>query len=444
MTVSETPEEVAGAFPPRSGTQAELFERARALIPGGTVNSAVMPAGLEFLVERGAGAHLLDVDGRSFVDFVLGGGPLVLGHAHPSLLDAVRRAVEQGGHHYAVHRRAVELAERIVRYVPSAEMVRFTGSGSEATFHALRLARAATGRPGIVKFDGGYHGHHDLATWSFESTPSEPPWPAPESAGIQGGVREDVAVLPFNDPAAVRDLLAGHPDRFAAAICEPFQRAIPPQPGFLETLREACDRTGTVLVFDEIVTGFRFAPGGAQERYGVTPDLTTLGKALAGGVPLSALVGRRALMELLDPALPREDRSFQCGTFNGYLLGVECAHTTLDVLIERGALARLHELSELAADALRKAFADAGVPVFVTAEGGIFQPYFTDRPVVRASDVRAADGVAAEAFHRRLLEAGIYKLPAKGCVSIAHDEGLIDELGAASRWALARLGDRSR
>lgn len=202
---------------------------------------------------------------------MLGGGPLVLGHADPRLQAVVERSAALGGHHYALHRRTVELAERIVGYVPSAEMVRFTGSGSEATFHALRLARAVTGRAGIVKFDGAYHGHHDLAVWSFEHSPTRPPIPFPESAGVQAGVASDLVVLPFNDAAAVTELLSARPDRFAAVICEPFQRALAPVPGFLDALRQACDATGTVLVFDEVVTGFRLRRAGRRSATGSCP-----------------------------------------------------------------------------------------------------------------------------------------------------------------------------
>ncbi len=428
-------------FPPATDAQAELIARAAAVIPGGTTNSTYLPAGREFLAERASGAHITDVDGRRFLDVVLGGGPLVLGHGHPRLVEAARRALDAGTQHFVLHRRTVELAERICAAVPSAEMVRFTGSGSEATFHALRLARAVTGRTGIVKFDGGYHGHHDLGVWSFEHSAGSPPHPIAESAGIQPGTRDDIVVLPFNDAAAVEAVLVAEPARFAAVICEPFQRAIPPVPGFLERVREACTRAGTVLIFDEIVTGFRFAPGGAQELYGVVPDLTTLGKALAGGVPLAALAGRRDLMEHLDPRLAASDRSFQCGTFSGNLLGVECAHTALDVLIDEGGIASLREITAAAADALRGAFADAGEPVQITAETGVFQPFFTDRPIVNADDVRAADADQADAFHAFLLDAGVYKIPAKGYLSVVHDDAAVTELVDATRWALGRLSE---
>ena len=423
---------------PRSTAQSELVRRARVVIPGGTSNSGVMPPDSAFIVERGEGADLIDVDGRRIADFVLGGGPLVLGHGHPRIVEAVARAMAAGGHHFAPHRRAVELAERITELVPSAEMVRFTASGSEATFHALRLARAVTGRAGIVKFDGGYHGHHDLGSWSFEWTPSAPPTPTPESAGIQAGLADDIVALPFNDAETVRALLESEPSRFAAVILEPVQRAIPATSGFLRSVRDACSRTGTVLIFDEIVTGFRCAPGGAQESMGVVPDLTTLGKALGGGVPIAALVGRRSLMEQLDPSLGREARSFHCGTFNGYLLGVESAHATLELLVDEGGIAELDALSRRAGDALRRAFADAGVPAVVLDGCGLFQHYFGEGPIQRASDVRATDHAALVRWHHELLAQGVYKLEAKGYVSLVHEDRHFELLEGAARVAALR------
>ena len=408
------------------------------MIPGATTNSLHLADEVAFVAERGEGAELIDVGGRRILDTALGGGALVLGHAHPAIRAAVIEAVADGGHHYVLHRRAIELAERIVDLVPSAEMVRFAASGSEATMHALRLARAITGRAGIVKFDGAYHGHHDLVTWSFEWSPSAGPDPVPESAGTQPGIEHDIVVLPFNDAAAIRDLLDAEPDRFAAVIIEPIQRAIPASVEFLAAAREACDRAGTVLIYDEIVTGFRAAPGGYQEVAGVLPDLTTLGKALGGGIPIAALAGRRDLMVRLSPEWPADERSFHCGTFNGYQLGAEAAHVTLDLLID-GGIAMLDELSRAAGHALRRAFKDAGTPVQVLDGYGLFQPYFTAEPVTDAAAVRASDRAQLIRFHELLLEAGVFKLLAKGYVSLAHGPGDIDRIEDAARWALGRL-----
>jgi glutamate-1-semialdehyde 2,1-aminomutase len=419
-----------------SSAHLDMIRRSKELLPAGTTTSVVPPDDLAFIVDHGEGAYLFDVDGRKYLDFFLGAGPLVLGHAHPRIVETVRESAAKGTHHFGLHQRTLELAERIVRYVPCAEMVRFTSSGSEATFHALRLARAVTGRPGIVKFDGAYHGHHDLAVWSFEQTLTHCPTPTPESSGVQRGVSEDVVALPYNDAAAFRAMLRAYPERFAAVICEPMQRTLSPMPGFLETVREECDRTGTVLIYDEIVTGFRLAPGGAQEKYGVVPDLTALGKALTGGVPMSALVGRRHLMEHLDPASPRSTYSFQCGTYNGYQLAAECAHTTLDILIEEGGIVRLDALGELARDKLTKAFTDAGVEMTMTGEGSIFHPYFTAGPVENNAHVRATDLARSNAFHLKMLEGGIYKEFVKGYMGLAHDESHVHELASVAGWAL--------
>lgn len=423
----------------RSEAQADLVARAARVLPAGVTNTGTLPLDLRFLVERGEGAELVDVDGRRIVDFVLGGGPLVLGHAHPRIREAVIRAIHDGGHHFALHRRTLELAERLCDLVPSAEMVRFAGSGSEATFHALRLARTVTGRQGIVKFDGAYHGHHDLASWSFEWTPADGTHAVPESGGIQADLADDVTVLPFNDPEAIGALLAAQPGRFAAVIVEPIQRAVPATRAFLDAVRAACDRSGTVLVYDEIVTGFRCAPGGYQELIGVTPDLTALGKALGGGLPIAALVGRRGLMEHLDPHLGRTERSFHCGTFNGYQVGSEAAHATLDVLVGEGGIGELDRRSRQAGAALRRAFASAGVPVTVLDGHGLFQPYLGERTIERASDVRATDREGLVRWHDELLRLGVYKLLAKGYVSIVTEDRHIDALEEAAGLAARQL-----
>jgi glutamate-1-semialdehyde 2,1-aminomutase len=417
----------------------DLVARAKAVIPGGSCVAAILPEGLEFVVERAQGATITTTDGHQLVDFVCGGGPLVLGHAHPAIAGALQRAAADGTHHYVLHRRTIELAERICHHVESAEAVRFTASGSEAVMHAIRLARAATGRRGIVKFDGAYHGHSDLGVWSFEHSLPDGTRPIVESAGVQHGIADDIAVVPFNDAEAIGPLLDAEPDRFAAVICEPLQRALPPEPGFLEAVRAACDRSGAILIFDEVVTGFRLAPGGAQERYGVPADLTTLGKALAGGMPLAALAGRRRLMEHLDPHSDPQTRSYHCGTFNGYLAGVECAHATLDALIEGGGLERLERITQATVDALHACFADAGEPVSIAAAPGLFQPYFSDRPVRDAAGVRASDLACLARYTELLLQAGVYKLPNKGYLSLAHGEDEVAQLVEATRWALGRL-----
>lgn len=425
-----------------SAHQQARVQQAKDLIPGGSTNSLLPPKGLEFLIERGEGPYVYDIDGRRYLDFMLGAGPLILGHANPRLTQTIVDQAGRGTQYFGLADRAVSLAERLVQYVPSAEMVRYASSGSEATFHSLRLARAVTGRRKFIKFDGAWHGHHDLAVWSMEMSPTQVPEPYGISAGVQSGVREDLMVLPFNDIAYFREVMAAHPHEFAAVICEPMQRTLKPPPGFLETLREECDKWGTVLIFDEVVSGFRLAAGGAQEKYGVTPDLTALGKALAGGVPISAIVGCRALMAHLDPDSPADRYSFHCGTFNGHPIGIECAHTTLDILVNEGGIDHIAALGSHGRDRLGRLFRDLGVAAQITGDGGIFHFYFTDEPVHDHAAVRRANVALADEIHRRLYANGIYKNFSKTYVSTVHTTDHVDELVEAIGWAYREVTAR--
>lgn len=448
MSAESAPPTAAPTAPPggglaaRSAAHDDLVARARAVLPGGTTNSVPPMPGQEFVAARGAGAWLYDVDGRRFLDFALGGGPLVLGHAHPRIAAALDRSARLGTSHFEVHHRTVELAERLVRQLPSADLVRFASSGSEATFHALRLARAVTGRSGVVKFDGGYHGHHDLATWSYEGGPDGLPQPHPESAGIQPGVAEQLTVLPYNDAAAVRATLRDRGADIAAVIVEPCQRSLAPLPGFLAALREECTRSGTVLVFDEMVTGFRLVPGSAQQRYGVAPDLTTLGKALSAGLPLSAIVGRRELMEHLGPGSDPARRSLHCGTLSGHLTAVEAAHASLEVLLDEGGVEVLAERSARLRELLHRTLADAGVPAYVSGEGPVFRIWFTAGEVHDAAQGRATDLAFGDAVHRLMREAGVYQPRSKSYVGLAHTDEHLLAYAERLRWALDRAAGR--
>lgn len=429
-------------FLPISDAQKARVRKAYELIPGASTNSLVQPQGIEFLIEHGEGPYVFDVDGRRYLDFMLGAGPLVLGHSHPRITETIRRQAGLGTQFFGLADRAVSLAERLVKHVPCAEMVRYASSGSEATFHALRLARAVTGRQKFIKFDGAWHGHHDLAVWSMEMSPTQVPHPYSVSAGIQAGVEDSLMVLPFNDAAYFKQIMAEHRGQFAAVICEPMQRTLKPLPGFLETLRDECDRSGTVLIFDEIVSGFRLSPGGAQAKYGVTPDLTTLGKALGGGLPLSAVVGRRAYMEHLDPRSEAEHYSFHCGTFNGHPIGIECAHTTLDILIDEGGLDHIADLGAYGREALAKTFADLGATVQITGDGPIFHFYFSEEPVHDHGAVRRSNVALADTMHREIYAHGIYKNFSKAYVSTAHTKDHIDELCTALARAYRKLNAR--
>jgi glutamate-1-semialdehyde 2,1-aminomutase len=422
-------------LPQRSPHQTERVAAAYAAIPGGTTNSLTQPEGLEFLIERGEGVYVYDIDGRRYLDFMLGAGPLILGHAHPRIVETINRKVTGGTQYFGISARAVELAERIIKYVPSAEMVRFASSGTEATMHAIRLARAVTGRAGVIKFDGAWHGHHDLAVWSMELSPTQIPRPYPVSAGMQRGIEDDLVILPYNDANAVKEMMRANPGRFAAIICEPAQRTLSPLPGFLETLREECDRAGTVLIFDEVVTGFRVAPGGAQEKYGVTPDLTALGKALSGGLPLSAIVGKRQFMEHMTPGSDPKTFDFHCGTYNGHPLAIECAHTTMDILVNEGGIKDLATLGENMRGNLARTFRDLKIPVAITGEGPVFHFYITDGPVRDHAAVRRTNLALSDKIHRQLYAAGVYKQFSKGYLSIVHTQDHIDTFNSMLAWA---------
>jgi glutamate-1-semialdehyde 2,1-aminomutase len=328
------------------------------VMPGGTVNSWCMPEGRQIIIERGAGAYVADTRGRRYLDFVLGSGPLVLGHAHHAVVRAIREQAARGTHFYAATREALRLAERIVEAVPCAEQVRFTSSGAEATFHALRLARAVTGREKILKFSGSYHGHHDYAMTDG-------------SAGIPAAIRDLVYVARFNDPSSVTAAMAAHGHEIAAVIAEPVHRVVAPRDGFLRFLRDECDRHGCLLVFDEMVTGFRLGPGGAQQRYGVTPDLATLGKVIGGGLPLAAVAGPAALMEYANPRR-RDSRSvFFSGTLNGNPLSAAAGIAVLDVLDHDLGYERLRQLGALLRSRLNEVAASTRLPVEVAGEGAI-------------------------------------------------------------------------
>lgn len=423
----------------RSDEHNAWLEKARKLIPGGTTNSVTPPAGLEFLIDGGEGVHLHDVDGRRYLDFVIGAGALILGHAHPRLVETIRAQASKGSHHFALRRRTVELAERLVHYVPCAEMVRFCSSGTEATFHAIRLSRAVTGRLGVVKFDGAWHGHHDFGSVSLEHSPTVIPHPYPVSAGIEPAILNDMVILPFNDAAALRETLRREPERFACVICEPMHRTIRPVPGFLETLREECDRAGVILIFDEVVSGFRLAAGGAQAKYGVTPDLATLGKALSSGMPVSAIVGKRPVMDHMTPGSDPRHYDFHCGTLNGFALGIECAHATLDILVEEGGIAALARIGDYARERVGRTLADHKIDFVMAGDGPIFQPYYTRTPVRDHRDVRASDLKFNAAVHRHMYAAGIYLLPNKSYLSLQHGEAHVNQYCDVMSWAIGRV-----
>ena len=411
-----------------------LFAEAAELMPGG-VSSPVRAfravGGLPLFIERGEGAYLVDVDGNRYLDYVLSWGPLVLGHAHPRVVAALEQALRDGTSFGAPSPLELELARLIRDALPSVELVRFVSSGTEATMSALRVARAHTGRSKVVKFAGCYHGHADLLLVQAGSGVAT--LGLPDSPGVTPGAVGDTLVAPYNDLAAVERLVAG--GDIAAVIVEPVagnMGLVLPESGFLAGLRQLTAANGALLVFDEVMTGFRVHPGGAQALYGVTPDLTTLGKVIGGGLPVGAYGGRRELMELVAPAGP----VYQAGTLSGNPLAMTAGIETLRVLAEPGVWDGLERTTERLASGL----ASLSSSVQVARAGSMFGLAFTDAPVTSWDDAATADTRRFAAFHSAMLERGVYLAPSQfeaGFVSTVHGDAEIDATLEAAAEALA-------
>ena len=423
---------------PRSRSLSDaLFADAVHLLPGG-VSSPVRAfravGGSPLFIERGEGAYLFDVDGNSYVDYVLSWGPLVLGHAHPRVVAALEAAVRNGTSYGAPSPLELDLARLIRDAMPSLELVRFVSSGTEATMSALRLARAFTGRSKVVKFTGCYHGHADLLLVQAGSGVAT--LGLPDSPGVTAGAVADTLTAPYNDIRGVERLFAEHGD-IAAVIVEPVagnMGLVPPEPGFLLGLRELTDSYGALLVFDEVMTGFRVHPGGAQALYSVTPDLTTLGKVIGGGLPVGAYGGRREIMELVAPAGP----VYQAGTLSGNPLAMTAGIETLHALFEPGVWDGLESAGERLVDGL----AAIGAPVQIARVGTMLGVFFTDGPVRSWEDAKHADTRRFAAFHRAMLERGVYLAPSQfeaAFLSTAHGDAEIDATVAAAHDAFASL-----
>lgn len=392
---------------------------------GGSLGSFKLPPDQAAVIERGQGSKLYDVDGREYIDYLLGSGPLLVGHAHPEVVDAVQRQVALGSTFYSLNPPAIELAERIIAAVPCAEQVKFVSSGSEATFIALRIARAVTGKSKILKFEGGFHGTGDYALMSSAApVQTHYPQPIPDSAGIPEAIEATVLVSRWNDVPSTERLIAEHAAELAAVICEPLQRSLVPAPGFLAALRDMTRRHGVLLIFDEVVTGFRLAYGGAQEHYGVVPDLATFGKAVSGGYPLAAVVGPTTLMAATDPGRKVQGDPFAAlgGTLNGNPVAAVAGLATLGVLRRPGAYERLYGTTERLKSGLRELLAERGLPAQVTGEGPLFQVLFSDEPVTDYAGVLASDRARNRRFGLECVRRGLWLNPGeKFYLSLAHD-----------------------
>lgn len=422
----------------RTYTQADWINRAREVLPAagfGNFDASIV-------IARGEGSRVWDEDGNEYVDYLIGSGPMLLGHGHPEVMEAVLEQLPNGMTFFASNAKGIELAEAIVEAVPCCEQVRFVTSGGEADMYAIRLARAYTGKPKILKFEGGYHGMSAEAQMSLAPAREVNfPTAVPDSAGIPKGVAEQMLIAPFNDLEAVSSLLSEHDD-VAAIIAEPLQRIIPAQPGFLQGLRDLCDKHGILLIFDEIVTGFRLAYGGAQERYGVTPDICTLGKIIGGGFPLAALGASTEIMAHFDKNVVGPEKwLMQLGTLSGNPIAAAAGLKTMEVLRRPGQYERLRELGQTLMYMQSAALVQQGINHQICGDPALFDIYFTDANPVDYRTAKHGDPKINEVWNGALRSQGVFKSPGKLYPSLALTPADLDLTRSAFSHAAIAVAD---
>ncbi len=421
----------------RAAAEQALIDRARAVLPAGSFGNM---AG-DIVVARGKGGRVWDISGNEYVDFLLGSGPMFVGHDHPEVTAAVQEQIPKGTTFFANNEHGIALAEAICAAMACAGKLRFVSSGTEATFYAMRAARAHRKRDKILKFEGGFHGMNDYALMSMAPKQrSNFPQAVPDTPGIPKKVSEEVIIAPFNDAETARAIIAEYHDQLAAVIAEPFQRLLPPKPGFLETLREVTSEYEIPLIFDEIVTGFRFSYGGAQAYYGVIPDMCSLGKIIGGGFPLAAICGHDDLMAHFDKAsVADEDFLPQIGTLSGNPVAAVAGLKTLEILQRPGTYEKVFETGRRLMEGLQAALRDNGHAAKVIGEPPLFDVFFTTGPVEDYRGMAAADAAKGRAFTLLLRERGVFKGDSKYYISLAHDEDDVQLTLAAFKDAAKAL-----
>ena len=424
----------------RSADHESLVSQARQYFPGASNGNAALSGEHSFVIAGGQGAYVYDPDGRRWVDYLLGSGPMIVGHAHPEVNAAVRDQLDKGSTFFNLNDKSIELAGEIIDAVACAEQLRFTSTGSEATFFALRAARAFRGRDKIMKFEGGFHGNHDYAVMSTEGqAASDGPYGVRGSSGIPACLEQEVLIAPFNELERAAAIIESHHDELGAVIIEPFQRALSPVPGFLQGLRDATAQYGIPLIFDEVVTGFRFAYGGAQEYYGVVPDLAALGKIIGGGYPLAAVVGSEEIMSCFSKPDDRGVSVAQVGTLNGNPIAAAAGLATLEILRRPGSYERLLATGDRLREQLQATLREHEVPGQVLGEGPVFHLVFTEQPVHTYRDMLRGDAEKNRIFHEALMANGVLKPAAKGYASLVHSDEDLARTAKAFDTAMAQV-----
>ena len=429
-------------MPNRTTEELRLLEKAGRYLPGGNTGNLHFNPEQDLLVAGGKGSHCWDVSGNEYVDWLMGSGPMLLGHAHPHVVEAVIKTVEQGSTFFANNDKAVMLAEALVEAVPCADKVRFTTSGTDACFQAMRIARAYTGKEKVLKFEGGYHGSSDYALMSVTPSASlEFPLSEANSGGIPKAIADLMLIAPFNDLATTETIIQAHHDELAAVIVEPLQRIIAPRPGFLQGLRDITTRYGIPLIFDEVVTSFRLSYGGAQAFYGVTPDLCSVGKIMGGGYPLAAVLGRDDIMSVYDRGEVDSDTFVsQVGTLNGNPVACAAGLATLEVLRDDpDAYRRVHGAGAALRSAMTELCAENGIPVQSCGEDAVFDFCFTGQPVNNYRDMLSGDGATMARLNAGLLERGVLKGGQKYYPSAVHTDEDVERTIEAYREIVPTL-----
>ncbi|MEW6376765.1 MAG: aspartate aminotransferase family protein [Thermodesulfobacteriota bacterium] len=413
------------------------------LFPAGSFGEFNLPKEISTVLSHGKGSRVYDVFGKEFIDLTLSWGSVILGHAHPAIIEAVRKQIEKGSSFSYVNEPALELAQEMVRAIPCAEKIRFAASGTEATFYALRFAKAYTGRTKVLKFEGSYHGAHDVGVLSLFPKRLFPfPTPEPTSAGISKQIQDEVLIAPYNDLEMTRKIIDQYGDELACVIMEPLQRCTPPLKGFLEGIRQITREKKILLIFDEVVTGFRLAYGGAQEYYGVVPDLAAFGKALGGGYPIGAICGREDVLDLcIEANLGEERYVWFASTLAGNPVSATASLATLRELKKLGVYERLHCLGRILREGYQVLFQEMGIAGQVLGDGPLCQVLFTERPVVDYRTAFSADREKGRQFVLGLFQNGIFLNPmgTKMYLSLAHTDKDIEKILEISQEVLKEI-----